>query len=88
VITSPVTLDDLDAKASLLLGRAAAADRRFFKIEAAAVYCGLSPESILRLVSGGNLTALRAVKSPIVLDCAAIDAYLLSRITPPNREGR
>ena len=52
---------------------------RWLTIQAAADYCGLSAESIRRLLSARKLTAHRPVKGRILIDRGELDALIQAK---------
>jgi excisionase family DNA binding protein len=63
--------------------------QRYLSVETAAAYCGISPESVRRLLSGGKLTALRPLKGRILIDRLQLDALVqASTVTPRRGRGR
>lgn len=83
-MTTP-SLEAIAATLDTLLERTAAKDQRFFGIADAAIYAGLSEESVRRLLSRGTLTALRPVKGKIVIDRHQLDSVILSATSRPRR---
>jgi excisionase family DNA binding protein len=60
---------------------------RWLTIQAAADYCGLSAESIRRLLSARKLTAHRPVKGRILIDRGELDALIQASATPARATG-
>jgi excisionase family DNA binding protein len=62
-------------------------DPRYFGIDGAASYCGLSAESIRRLLAAGRLTALRPIRGRVLIDKRQLDELVLRSDHKP-RTGR
>ena len=76
-----VPLADLEA----LIERASS--RRFLTVRSAAMYTGLSEESVRRLVNTGKLKGYRPLRGRLLLDRRQIDAFILGSNRHP-RNGR
>jgi excisionase family DNA binding protein len=64
-------------------------ERRFLTVADAAVYTGLSQESIRRLLARGRLHALRPVRGRVLIDRHELEALVLtSTATPRTGRGR
>ena len=84
---STPTLESIAETLEALLERTAVSDQRFFTIDGAARYAGLSAESIRRLLSAGKLQPLRPLKGRILIDRVQLDSFILSATSRP-RTGR
>jgi excisionase family DNA binding protein len=78
-------LADIQANLAKLLAIADRPKQRFFSIDHAAGYAGLSTKTIRRLLSSGKLRALRPVKGRILIDRDELDALVLSSDQRPRR---
>ena len=74
----PSLLEEINGKLDRLLEQIAAPERRFFSVEEAAAFSGLSTKSVRRLLSSGTLTAFRPVRGRILLDRRELEAVIVS----------
>ena len=86
-LDSEPSLATLTAKLDELVERLDQPPQRFFRKKQAAAYCGISVDSIDKLLSGGKLTALRPVGGVVVVDRQQLDAFV-SNSTAQPRKGR
>ena len=61
--------------------------RRWLSVADASDYCGLSQESVRRLLSAGKLTGHRPVRGKILIDRLQLDAVIAASSSQP-RTGR
>jgi excisionase family DNA binding protein len=83
---------DLDALADALADRlteraAAIATQRYFSVADAAVYTGLSQDSIRTLLAGARLTGYRPLVGRVLIDRRELDALIQASTRAP-RQGR
>ena len=60
---------------------------RWLTIANAAVYSGLSEDSIRRLISSGKIAGHRPVKGRVLIDRGELDSFISAATTTP-RQGR
>ena len=82
------TLKEIAAKLDELLTALSAprqAEQRFFGIDQAAAYSGLSADSLRRLIARGELTGLRPIKGKVLIDRGELDALILGSTRQPAK---
>ncbi len=84
-----VTLEIISAQIAELAKRveAGAVQPRFFGLQGAERYAGLSVKSLRRLIATGDIVPLRPIKGKLLIDKVQLDAVILSSTLEP-RKGR
>ena len=82
------TIDDVLTKLDQIAEQLNQPPQRFLGVDDAAVYTGLSAESIRRALSAGKLMAHRPVRGRVLLDIRELESWVTASAGRRIRNGR